>query len=300
MTRLDRDPATGAGQGAGVPQSEDRAPRMLVADDDPLIVRIIAARCTRMGFDVEVATNGMQVLVKAARFDPDILVTDVNMPEVDGLSVSAHLLDPDKKPLHVVVVTGSREAETIDRCESLGAYYTHKGLGFWKELETALVEVYPALGPQIRRVSAEAPGTEVRPRPRVLLVDDDEDVREFLGSRLGKFGVDMSYAGNALDGFRRARREEPTVIISDYFMPNGDAGFLLARLRTAPETAHIPVIVFSGRDLGEVTKQNLQREISGCPGAAQILRKSFDTGALFAELQKYCGFTISAEAARVA
>ncbi len=298
MTRLaTSDPMTGVRRTGDLTPGE-RAPRMLVADDDPSIVRAIAARCTRMGFNVEVATNGLQLLLKASRFDPDILVVDVNMPEVDGLSASAHLLDPDKKPLHVVVVTGSRDAETIDRCESLGAYYTHKGLAFWNELKAALIEIYPERSSLIRQVAEETATAEVRARPRVLLVDDDADVREFLGSRLGKFGVDMSYAVDAVEGFRKARREEPTVIIADYFMPNGDAQFLLTRLRTAPETSHIPVIVLTGRELNAVAKQILQREINGHPGAAQILRKSFDTAALFTELQKYCGFAIGAEAGR--
>lgn len=73
------------------------APKMLIADDDPTVVRALADRCTRMGFDVETATNGMQAMLKASRSKPDILLVDVSMPEVDGFSVCAHLLDPTRK-----------------------------------------------------------------------------------------------------------------------------------------------------------------------------------------------------------
>jgi CheY-like chemotaxis protein len=87
-----------------------------------------------------------------------------------------------------------------------------------------------------------------------------------------------------------ACRDEPAVIVTDYFMPNGDAQYLLAKLRTTAATENIPVIVLSGRQLNSVTTQNLRREICGHPGAAQILMKSADTHALFEALRKFCGF----------
>src|ERR1700693_6297025 len=77
-------------------------PRMLIADDDPSILRLLADHCARLGFDVDTASNGIQALLKAGRFKPDILVIDVNMPEVDGLSVCAHLLDPERAPMHMI------------------------------------------------------------------------------------------------------------------------------------------------------------------------------------------------------
>jgi PleD family two-component response regulator len=42
-------------------------PRMLIADDDPSIVRLLADHCARMGFDVDTASNGIQALLKASR-----------------------------------------------------------------------------------------------------------------------------------------------------------------------------------------------------------------------------------------
>src|SRR5450432_1855270 len=68
-------------------RSSDETPKMLIADDDPLIVRLLADHCTRMGFDVDTACNGIQAFLRICRTKPDILVIDINMPEVDGLSV---------------------------------------------------------------------------------------------------------------------------------------------------------------------------------------------------------------------
>src|SRR5450755_625000 len=95
------------------------APKILIADDDPDIVRLLADRCVKMGFQVETAANGMQMLIKARRSHPDIMIVDVNMPEMDGISVCSRLLNPGSKPVEVVVVTGSSDQETAERCESL-------------------------------------------------------------------------------------------------------------------------------------------------------------------------------------
>ncbi|MDP2411090.1 MAG: response regulator [Pseudolabrys sp.] len=271
-------------------EATHRAPKMLIADDDPAIVRLLTDRCVKMGFSVEVVTNGMQLMIKARHNPPDVLMVDVNMPELDGLSACTRLLDPGGKPVEVVVITGSADPETVERCESMGLYYAHKGPKFWASVEAALGEIFPAMTAKIRDHAAQPPGVEMRDRPRVLIVDDDPAMGTFLASRFGKFRVETLHAANAAAGYRMACKYEPTVIVCDNFMPNGDALYLLHRLRQTALTARIPVIVVSGRHLDEVSVQHLKREISGHPGAAMVLVKSLDPTELFNAVQKYCYF----------
>ena len=89
-------------------RSHEEIPRMLIADDDPSIVRLLADHCARMGFNVDTAANGIQALLKASRTKPDIILMDVNMPEVDGLSACGHLLGPDRAPVNVIVSSGPK------------------------------------------------------------------------------------------------------------------------------------------------------------------------------------------------
>jgi len=271
-------------------RSSDENPRMLIVDDDPSIVRLLADHCARLGFDVDTAANGIQALLKASRTKPDIIIIDVNMPEVDGLSACAHLLSPDRSPVNVIVITGSTNPGTLERCEGFGAYYTRKGPNFWNDLEEALVEIHPRMAARIQQSSMGELAPQIRRRPHVLLVDDDTDVNRFLSSRLEKCGIDVAYASDANQAFRIACRDEPAVIVTDYFMPNGDAQYLLTRLRTTEATANIPVIVLSGRQLNEIAIISLRRAICGHAGAAHILKKSEDTTTLFETLRKFCGF----------
>jgi DNA-binding response OmpR family regulator len=124
---------------------------MLIADDDPSIVRLLADHCARMGFDVDTASDGIQAFLRTHRAKPDILVIDIDMPEVDGLSVCAHLLGLDRMPGNVIVITGSRDPVTRERCAGLGVYYARKGPDFWNDLEAALAEIYPRMAGSIWR-----------------------------------------------------------------------------------------------------------------------------------------------------
>ena len=217
--------------------SEASVPRLLIADDDPAIVCYLADLCGRMGFEVQTAANGLHALLMAGRQHPDALIIDVNMPEVDGLSVLTRLLEPANRDLPVIVITGSSHQETENRCESFGAYYVRKGPELWRELKVALAEIFPDRETVIMAAEQASPSAaKVRNKPRVLIVDDDPDVETFLASRLRKGGVETLSARDGVQGYRIAVREKPSVIIADYIMPNGDAVYLLSRLRMSPPT----------------------------------------------------------------
>jgi DNA-binding response OmpR family regulator len=265
-------------------------PKALIADDDPAIVSLLADRLAKMGFSVDTATNGIQLLFKARRSHPDIIIVDVNMPELDGLEACLRLLETGSSAVDVIVITGGSDPVTAERCESLGLFYGRKGPEFWKSIEAALAEIFPNMIGKIAGLELQSKNTEVRRRPGVLLIDDDPAMHQFLASRLNKLGVDVFYASDAVRGFRIASKSRPSAIITDHFMPDGDAKYLLFRLRSNAATQNIPVIVISGRALDEVTRQGLRREICGRPGAAHIFEKSFDTHELFHALQSFFSF----------
>jgi CheY-like chemotaxis protein len=271
-------------------EEHPRQRRMVVADDDPAVLRLLAERCTKLGFQVETAMNGVQLLVNVRHNHPDIVIADVDMPALDGLSVCAQLLDPDHKPLEVVVITGGNDPETAQRCDSLGTFFARKGPDFWKDINAALVEIYPDLAEMLPVLPAPAPAAASPRRPRVLVADNERAFEKFLASRLAKYGVDTLYAPDATQAWRTAVKEKPSVIVAENSMPDGDAHFLLHRLRAEPVTAAIPVVVISAARLSDIEEQDLKREISGRPGACAILHKSFDPAELFEVLRKYCSF----------
>src|SRR5580704_12697303 len=124
-----------------MPPTGNQRPQVLIADDDPGILEFLADRCAKMGFEVRTATNGLQAVIMAMRNQPDVLIVDVNMPGLDGLSVCMRLLSPDRRSVDVIVVTGSSNPETAERCRSLGISYARKGPDMWDKVRSALILV---------------------------------------------------------------------------------------------------------------------------------------------------------------
>jgi CheY-like chemotaxis protein len=122
----------------------ERPRRILVADDDETTRIIYAFVLEHAGLEVEVAADGLETLVRAADRPPDVVVTDLAMPTMDGLAVTRQLkADPRTAAIRVIAVTGYQGALTEDEARSAGcdAYLVKPCLP-----ETLLAEVRRQLG----------------------------------------------------------------------------------------------------------------------------------------------------------
>lgn len=89
--------------------------RLLVADDEPIQLKLTRVRLSQLGFDVHIATNGEEALTAARRIKPDIVVSDVTMPGLDGFGLSVALRqDPELARVPVLLITSSY-VEPMDR-----------------------------------------------------------------------------------------------------------------------------------------------------------------------------------------
>jgi len=88
--------------------------RVLVVDDEPDAVELVAFNLKAAGFDVISAEDGEVALTKARKFSPDLIVLDVMLPSVDGLEVCKILRrDPATSELPIIMLTA--KAGEIDR-----------------------------------------------------------------------------------------------------------------------------------------------------------------------------------------
>ena len=69
------------------------APRILVVDDEPSIVKLVKATLVARGYDVAEAFDGHEALVQVKLHKPDLILLDIMMPRMDGNEVRARLLD---------------------------------------------------------------------------------------------------------------------------------------------------------------------------------------------------------------
>ena len=90
-------------------------------------------------------------------------------------------------------------------------------------------------------------------RPKVLIVDDNSDVRRLYAIGLNQRGFEVKLAANGAEAVERVAAEKPDVILLDWVMPLMDGGEVLGKLREATG-ADIPVIVISGHPQPEQTQ----------------------------------------------
>jgi DNA-binding response OmpR family regulator len=83
---------------------------------------------------------------------------------------------------------------------------------------------------------------------KILVVDDDPDVRLGLQLRLNANHYDVICAGDGVASIAEARKHMPDLVILDLGLPAGDGFSVLERLKANEKLSSIPVIVLSGRD----------------------------------------------------
>ena len=114
--------------------------------------------------------------------------------------------------------------------------------------------------------------------PLVLIVDDEVPAREILASYLEPEGFRVAIACSAGEAVAKARELQPDAITLDILMPNSNGFEALLSLKSAPDTANIPIIVVSIVD---------QQKMGFALGAADYLIKPVDKGLLLQTIRKY-------------
>ncbi|MEE9312757.1 MAG: response regulator [Planctomycetota bacterium] len=94
--------------------------RILVVDDSRELRTVLSAQLRKLGFEVQVAINGIDGLEKAAQFKPSIIIMDIMMPQMDGLTATKKIReDPDL--LHTPIILLSALGEEGDVVEGIDA-----------------------------------------------------------------------------------------------------------------------------------------------------------------------------------
>jgi len=88
--------------------------RILVVDDDPEILSLLKWGLSYEGYAVETASNGAEALSKAREKEPDLVVLDVMMPEMDGVEVARRLRQAGDVPILMLTARGTVAAFLVD------------------------------------------------------------------------------------------------------------------------------------------------------------------------------------------
>ena len=118
---------------------------------------------------------------------------------------------------------------------------------------------------------------------KVLIIEDDADIRRLIDLRLKSQNYATAWAGDAITAMMVARRENPDAIVLDLGLPGGDGFVVMERLRSLSQLAHVPVIVVTARD------PSTTRDRALAAGAQAFLEKPIDAEALLAAVREAVG-----------
>jgi len=93
---------------------------VVVVDDDQMILRTITALLEAVGFDVLPTTSAAEAMQIVTACRPDAVLTDLQMPEMDGVEL-AHALQRETPEVPVVVMTGAPSVENVGAARRAGA-----------------------------------------------------------------------------------------------------------------------------------------------------------------------------------
>jgi DNA-binding response OmpR family regulator len=117
---------------------------------------------------------------------------------------------------------------------------------------------------------------------KILVVEDDKDIRQLLHMQLTTAGYDTAFATDGASALGVARRERPDVIVLDLGLPAGDGFVVMERLRSIADLEMVPVVVITAREQTEGEKA-VQL------GARSFLSKPFRGDEVVAEVRRVLG-----------
>ena len=144
--------------------------RILVVDDEPSIVDAVATALRYEGYEVEEATTGREALGAVARFEPDLVVLDWMLPDVEGIEVGRRLRERGFKTAVLFLTAKDATENKVEALRAGGDDYVTKPF--------SLAELVARAQAILRRTAGELPGDVLRFADLVL---DEERHEVFRG-----------------------------------------------------------------------------------------------------------------------
>ena len=220
---------------------------VLLIGADADAAQLAEAEAEQLGCELSVCASAQEGLKRAAEMAPDAVLLDLAVPDRNGWEVLGELKSKEgTRDLPVVAVSGPDDRK---RAFYLGA--------------TEFV-AKPLEAEQLRSTLAKV----LRPgRGRILVVDDEpeylEAIREWLGDAVGE----ICPARNGVEALRQLEARRPDAIFLDLMMPQMDGFEFLKQVRSLEGCADIPVVVVTGKQLGDSELARIQ------DGSTSVIQK---------------------------
>ncbi len=242
-------------------------PTILFVDDSKLAHHTVVPKIAAEEFRVIEAWDGQEALDIIRNQPIDLLITDLEMPVMDGFTLCRHVKSLDNQAQIPVLVSSSLDSDEEVR------------RGFEAGADDYVVKpVVPA--ELISRIRRLLPGAGPRRMEKILVVDDSKILRQMITQALEAQGLQIDQAADGKEGLRKASSGHYHLLITDYEMPDINGYELCMQIRQDQDIAELPIVMVSSR---ESTADQVRVRSTGIQA---YLTKPFKVERLVAEVER--------------
>lgn len=271
------------GLGAALKTLDEQVTTIVIIDDNPNDRRLVRRLLqSRRKYRIYEAKDGQEALTVIRERQPDLIITDLTMPNMDGFGVLEWLkAQPDIAHIPVIVLSAkaltSEDRRLLERHSAgiyqKGGFDTH---GLVQQVVNLLghdsVEVLPKSSQEAEKAPAlptpSEPDSDAESAAHTIVVIDDNPHDLRLAKRiLGEGAYTVIEASNGRDGLKAIYNFHPELIVLDWLLPDMDGEAVIAALQRDPNLREIPVIVYSAREFTPEERERLGQ------GIRQIITK---------------------------
>jgi response regulator RpfG family c-di-GMP phosphodiesterase len=242
-------------------------PNILIVDDSAVIRKGLELLLKEKGAIVTAAMDGQQGFEEALSGEFDLIITDVDMPHLDGFGLCERIKETEKtRGLPVIILSSMDTEQDIDKGFRVGAAaYISKS------------DAPTQLAGTIDRVLEKSRFKQDR---LILVVEDSETIRDIVKKGLEKSGFQVMTAVNGQEGLQRIKEKRPDLILSDIEMPVMNGVELCMTVNAQDSYASIPFVAMSTK-----TDRSLMQRMLHI-GVAAYLAKPFNLDQLVITIER--------------
>jgi CheY-like chemotaxis protein len=242
-------------------------------DDEPAVRDVLKAALERGGFAVITAANGREALAAIKNAPVDVVMTDLWMPEMNGVEL-IEILKAQGCTARIMVLSSHMTPMATDKLKALGVQRIMSKPVAPQDLLDAVAATLSQDVPRRRSPIQTEPDGESpeQPKPVVLVADDDPIIRDLVRASLKSKGYVIEEACNGLEAVEKVLAHDIDLVVTDINMPGMNGIEAIETLKRATKDTFI-VCMTGGASSSEIAAALRA-------GAVECLRKPFDTSAL--------------------
>ena len=243
-----------------------------IIEDEVVLREVLAKKFEQEGFTVLQAADGLAGLALIQSNKLDVILLDIVMPKMNGYDVLKQMpASPSTPP--VLIISNSGQPVEIDRAMNLGARnYLVKAQNTPEQIVDKVKNVLNIPIPAKSAATTKATPEDFKDAngAKILLVEDDQFLRELMVTKLKREGFSVLAAVDGREGAAMIQTERPQLVLLDIILPGLDGFSVLQQTRASSDAkvATIPIVLLS--NLGQDSDVQKGRQL----GATDYLIKA--------------------------